>query len=181
MVRYAPLWILVLAAHIPEVAQAQSTAAFSELAGRLKAGDTVYVTVGEGETRGRVAQISPTSLDLMIDGRQTAFDIASVQRVERERRSTGWGALIGLGAGGALSAICWNSVHHCGIRTPATDLVIGLAVAPTAGAAVGAFIKRRQTVFESRRKSSPQVTVAPVVEPARRGVRVSVVYRSSDR
>jgi hypothetical protein len=177
MVRYVPLWIVVLvAAHIPEVAQAQPTATFSELAGRLKAGDTVYVTDGKGETRGRVAQISPTSLDLMIDGRQTAFDIASVQRVERERRSTGWGALIGLGAGGALSAICWNAGDHCGIPNPATGLVIGLAVAPAAGAAVGAFIKRRQTVFDSRREPSPQVTVAPFVEPARRGVRVSIVY-----
>jgi hypothetical protein len=179
---------------IPATGRAQTIApAVSELSGRVKPGDTVYITESSQPVKGKLIEVSASSLALSVDGHRQDFNLAGVTRVERERRATKKGALIGLLAGAvalptALAVITENNcgpvrgtIHACDDEwgRDAIFLVfggIGGGMGAAAGAAIGAGIKHRETVFAASRATPATLSMAPLVERACKGVVLSVRF-----
>ncbi len=145
----------VFSAH-PALAQTPATT-FDELRSRLSAGDRVVVTGAQQQTiKGRLEELSPSSLRLLVDKQSHDVALRDVLRVERRTRdSLVNGILIGAGIGGAFflkyyseNALCRGG---CQFRSGALGIV---GIGAAAGAGVDALITRRETVFE-RRASQP--------------------------
>jgi hypothetical protein len=136
---------------VPGLAAAQSIAgSFEELRRTLKTGQTVIVTDSSGERiRGRVADVSPSSLKILVPGART-FAEGSVSEIRRPPSSKK-GAIIG-GATGAGLAI-WDY----SIDTSEPDNAKITAVLISMGTAIGAGIdaminKRGKVIFRARPK-----------------------------
>ena len=189
MSRHTCLLVFLAAVHIPSISSAQALAqSFGELSGRLKPGDTVYVTQASGETKGKFIEVLPTSLALSIDGRRQDFNTATVGRVEREHTAMKKGALLGLLAGAGVAVLCSINESHCGLGNDAegaagiaaaalagTGLAVGAGVAT--GAVLGARIKHRETVLAPSNNSAPTAfRFVPLIDRTRRGALVSIVF-----
>ena len=189
--RTCSLLCLTVLVCIPAIGLAQTIApSLPELSGRVKPGDTVYVTESSQPVKGKVIAVSASSLVLSVDGRRQDFDAATLRLVERERRATKKGALIGLLVGaGALGAIagvieqthCGGGIHCEDDKGMAFTLLagggFGGGVGAAAGAAIGAARKRRETVFVgSGRLASPTLSLASFIDPARKGVALLVRF-----
>ncbi|HET9132615.1 MAG TPA: hypothetical protein VFO86_16800, partial [Terriglobia bacterium] len=62
---------------------------FADLQSRLRAGERVHLFDKHGqESQGRVAGISPTSLDLWINGTVSSFPEAGVQKVTHKHHAS---------------------------------------------------------------------------------------------
>jgi hypothetical protein len=183
------LLVFLVAMHSPSICRAQALPqSFGELSGRLKSGDTVYVTQASGQSKGKVIEILPTALVLSIDGRRQDFNVATVNRVERERTAMKKGVLLGLLAGAGVAVACGISDSHCGLGNEAeggagiaaaalagTGLAVGAGVAT--GAIWGARIKHRETVFAHSSASAPAaLRFVPLLDRTRRGALVSVAF-----
>jgi hypothetical protein len=181
---------MALLCWIPAVAQAQTAASLSEASGRLKTGDKVYVAAGGPAVKGSLVAISPSSLSLLIDGQRRDFSASDLTRIQREKRSTGRGALIGLLAGGlGVPTIVYTIMEHNCAATRGTihacddelgpDTVflifggIGGGIGAGAGAGVGSLFKHRETVFV---KHAGDVMVRPIVDRSRKGLAVSIGF-----
>ena len=149
---------------MPATGWAQTIVPLTEFSVRVNPGDTVYVTESSQPVKGKVIEVSRGSLALSVDGRRKDFNLSGVTRVERERRATKKGALIGLlaGAGGLATTFGVISENNCGpVRGTihACDDEWGLAtivavfggvgggMGAAVGAAIGATLKHRETVF----------------------------------
>src|SRR5687767_14202605 len=67
---------------------------------------TVHVLDDAGaETTGRLLQLTPDALVLLVDGTERRFDAARVRRIERRGDSLKNGALIGLGIGTGMGLL----------------------------------------------------------------------------
>jgi hypothetical protein len=106
--RIAAVIIVAAAFLLPASARAQApVASFDQLSTRLKPGDRVWVTDAKGhEVEGRIQSLSAEALKLDAGGSRTfaAHDVSLIR--DQQRDSLKNGALIGLGAGGAL-ALTW--------------------------------------------------------------------------
>jgi hypothetical protein len=175
---------------IPSVAQAQTGVSLSEVSGRLKNGDKVYVTAGGTAVKGSLVEISPSSLSLLVDGQRRDFSASDLTRIQREKRSTRRGALIGLAAGGlGVPAMIYAMVEHNCAATRGTihacddelgvDTIalifggIGAGIGAGAGAGVGSLFTHRETVFAKR---TGEVTLHPIVDRSRKGLAVSIGF-----
>ena len=146
--------LLIAALSVAAVARAQAPAtSFAELAGRVKAGQTVSVTTESGEViRGEVAHVSDTMLTLTRPGRDLAA--RDVRRVDRSTTCKRRGALIGFGLGFSIGGLAAATDDCSGIGpcfgSPAGVLslggVVGLLGAGV-GAVVGARVHANQVVF----------------------------------
>lgn len=156
---------LVLAA---SGAEAQTAHSFDELQRILKAGQMVVVTDETGrETKGKVADVSPSSLVLLEleitrDGREAwtakrTFANAVVRKIVL--RDSLWnGSLIGLGVGAVpgvilgagIATYCYNEATEC--SSLGALIAAGIAAA---GAGIGAAIDgaRNRVVFVSRQRT----------------------------
>jgi hypothetical protein len=93
----------VTAAWLPSDAWAQTVAtSFAELQPLVKVGEQVVVTDANGlRTKGRISDLSPSTL-VILTPQQKSFSESGVTAIRRT--DSVWnGALIGLGAGGALA------------------------------------------------------------------------------
>jgi len=85
---------------MPAAAQAQAPAtSFAELASLLKTGETVSTNNAGKTVKGRVQQVSDTTLVLRSGQRDLPLAAPDVQRIARSRHTLRNGALIGLAAG----------------------------------------------------------------------------------
>jgi hypothetical protein len=143
---------------------------------RLKPGDTVWVVDAQGrEVKGKLRELSGTSLTMDNWGRKT-FQAEAVQVVKQKKAHPfWWGALIGGGAGALLSIglIAQDPSEACGCE-PLITGGIGAGV----GVAVAALIPRKElVVYRAPGPSNPvRVSVAPVVAPRARGIAVRFVF-----
>ena len=137
-----------------ESAFAQTPAAtFDEAQARLRPGDRVIVTDTEQHTiKGRVEEISTSSLRMVVDARR--HDLAPREVLRIERRSPDSllnGALIGaaIGAAGFLKYYSENALcqSNCQFTSGALAMV---GIGAAAGAGLDALIARNETVFEQR-------------------------------
>jgi hypothetical protein len=161
----------------PSAAQAQEPArSFDELQRRLKPGDTVWVVDAQGrEVKGKLRELSGTSLTMDAWGRQT-FRADAVQLVKQKKAHPFWkGAIIGGGAGALLSIalIAQDPSEACGCE----PLILG-GIGAGAGVAFAALIPRKEfVVYRAPGSSNPvRVSVAPVVAPRARGIALRFVF-----
>jgi len=132
-----------------------------ELERLLKAGDSVTVTDRKGAvTSGTLAHLSDLTLEIAAEsGALVEVSSSAAMRIERERRRTGRGALVGLAVGAAAGALLVAASPPCSgpcfgpsrsaVLLPAAGVFGGI------GAGVGALVGRawpaRTTIHVSRR------------------------------
>lgn len=176
------LWLLcgVFAAGL-STAEAQGIAAnFQELRLLVRPGDTVVVTDTAGrEIRGRIAELSPQTLGLAMDGaRRDLLEVDVVTIRQRRGDSLGNGALWGLGIGAGLAlvgmaATCSDCFHE-GWALLVTGLYGGMGAG--IGVGVDALITRPSVVYERRPALGARLGLAPILAPGRKGALVSIGF-----
>jgi hypothetical protein len=175
MTRYQRLPLVTLAfavlcAH-PRSSSAQGIATtFGELAGRLRAGTTVYVTDDAGVKRkGDVAALSSSTLELSIDGKRQIFLEDGVRQITERRRSTGKGAKIGLAVGAGLALFAALSSSECEGCRHGPDALVPVTVAGLigmgagVGAAIGAAFTHEQVVYQAPSQTPPRIQPSLIV------------------
>lgn len=160
--------------------EAQEVAgSFEQLRSLVRVGDTVTVTDMMGrEMQGTIAELSSSSLALVVGTTQTEFVEADLESVSR--RDSRWnGVLWGLTLGGVLGAALEKSfVDEYG----RDDVGYGSVVVPFAGIGVGvgfavdAMIKGRRVVYSRPRTSTRDPTISPVWSTRRKGIGVSLRF-----
>ena len=100
----ATLLLLILVPGVP--AGAQTASSFEQLALLVESGDRITVTDRAGrEQTGRVVDLSPSALALLIDGARHDFREAHIHTVRQWRQdSLGNGAWFGFAVGAAVGA-----------------------------------------------------------------------------
>jgi hypothetical protein len=153
---------------------------FGDLQSALTAGDVVSVTDDGGrQTRGTVTSVG-TSLRVAADGVDREFLPQQVREIRRRGDSLRNGLLIGLISGGAAGAVMgWGvgTIFEAEGSDPAGPFIALLAVGLGAGAGIGvgldAAITGSTVVY---RRQARTVSVAPMIGPRSRGVRVGVAF-----
>ena len=145
-------------------ASGQVVQTFEEVQGRLQRGEEVYVSDGAGpEMKGKVSDISPSSLQLLVNGERRDFDAVSVRRIDRVVRDplkNGilWGLATGAGAGFLAMVAARDNVM---LDDAGVAVALALVVAPVAGAAVGAGIDASKTTRDLvYARTSPRSSLA---------------------
>jgi hypothetical protein len=166
------------------VAESQGVAgSFAQLNSQVTVGDKVTVTDVKGrEMQGTIAELSASSLALVVGKTRTEFVVADVDTVSR--RDSHWnGTLWGLAAGGVLGALLDRSlVEEYGRDdiSPGSSLSL-VATAAGVGAGIGfgidAMIKGRRVIYSRPRPSiGGNATVLPIWRPERKHVLVSLRF-----
>jgi len=197
------LALLVLLAPVDARAQLIATS-FDELPTTLQQGNTIELTTANGDTlKGDVLDVSSSGLELRIrtprpNGNAPAVAQRrllenDVRRIVREHHDSLWnGTIIGLAAAAfpGVVTIAWglsaaNDGYTTGAELAGAGIVI-LGIGAGLGAAVDASIHRRTTVYlrPTTRSSvgrdsgspGPTVSVAPLLAPTARGLRVSLQF-----
>ena len=170
-------WLVLIVALAPEHALAQ-TVQFAELSGHIKLGDSIAVTGGDGRrTKGRVTELTPSTLTLISETVTTTFDERTVRKIARI--DSRWnGALMGFAAGAVPGArlaqfSCGEGpVGTCGRAGWAGALVFG-GIGAAIGAGVDGLINK--AVYVQRQRSA-RLTFSPVASTGWRGARVSIRF-----
>ena len=125
------LLLLFVASGAP--AGAQTASSFEQLALLLESGDRVTLTDSSGRERtGRVINLSPSAVALLIDGARYRFREAQVHTIHQWRPdSLRNGALFGFAIGAALGATALNP------RADITGGPLAFALAAVAGMGIG--------------------------------------------
>jgi hypothetical protein len=160
-------------------AGAQPVATSLEEVKALAGVSTVAVTDRAGRTvRGTIADASATELRLRVGPGIRRFDVADVGAVRlRKHDPLANGAVIGALVGGGLTALVFldNECHDdpaC-YRAVAAYAGIGAAV----GVGVDALLRDVRLIYAAPVGAAPlALTMAPVVGPSRRGVRVTLTF-----
>jgi hypothetical protein len=174
--------LLAFAVGIPMAGEAQEAASSLDgLRPLVGVGDEVIVTDRQGqETRGRIAEISTSSLGLFAGGARTDFAEDALSTISRP--DSRWnGTLWGLGVGGVLGALVDRGlVKEYGRE----DISVGQSVASIAevagiGAGIGfvidALIKGRRLIYSRSQVSMRgDMRLRPMWGRRRQGVVVSL-------
>jgi hypothetical protein len=159
---------------LPVVAAAQEpVTSFGQLGEALNVGNRVRVTDSENrEVSGKVTALDAKSITLDTAG-GTLVSAERVRRVERLKRSKGYGCLIGIGAGVIVGLVYAESVGgeeaYGGYLFPG----IGAGV----GTLVGAFTTRSHEVYRAPGGSgNARLSLAPVITPRMKGVAVAFSF-----
>jgi hypothetical protein len=154
-------------AFAPSPASAQSTS-FDDLAVRLEVGEKLRVEDRSGaRTSGRLAGLTADTITLETGEGERRFRRDDVATVAKRGVHSKRGALIGAAVGAALGIPSISGENG----DPDAPVLTGLLGAG-AGAIVGAFVPRLQTVYRSNGR---ETSLAPVV--TRGGAGISVSWR----
>jgi hypothetical protein len=173
---------LILIGLLPGRASAQPPATlFDRLPSRVRVGDIVWVQGDDGvEVKGKLWDLSPTSLEVMTGGQAKEFKAESVRAVwTREHDSFVNGALIGFGIGAgfaivAMAATCEGDCYPGG--------VVAVLVYGGMGAGIGVGIDaltpagRMKVYAQGAGPSSARVSVRPMISPRQQGLVVRVAF-----
>jgi hypothetical protein len=166
------------------VTEAQERAgSFEQLRSRVTAGDEVTVTDVMGrETRGRILELSSSSLVLVADKTRTVFVQADVETVSLTDSRLN-GILWGLGVGGVLGVLLDKSLTD---EYGRDDISVGssvsfIATAAGIGAGIGfvvdAILKGQRTIYSRPPTSiTKHTTVLPMWVPRRQALVVVVRF-----
>lgn len=171
--------VLVLAATAATASLAEAQpVAFDRLALQLNQGDSVIVTHCDGgRLRGRIVDLSASTLALQIDGLRRDLDGSDISVIRhRERDSLENGAAIGFGSGVAISVslfALFGGLDQAGIVFFYSSL-FGAAGAGI-GAGLDAMHQEPRVVYRAA-PSNRRIAVSPVVSPERQGVSVSLGF-----
>jgi hypothetical protein len=145
---------------------------------RLQLKRTVTVVTTGGEVvNGKLAELSPASLALLVDGRLRTIPVDDVKQVrQRQADSLVNGALIGA-ASGAVYALTWyvRDPNECGGVPCGQEILASAGLGALIGLGVDALFKKTVTVENpgAGQKRSVSLTTAP--QP--RGASMSVAVR----
>jgi hypothetical protein len=132
-------------------------------------------------TKGKVEQLSGTSLGLKASGRRMDFAEADIVEIQQQRGdSLANGALIGALTVGApvavLGAITYEPHAICCSGGDVALIAAGFAgVGAGAGALVDWLHKPKQTVYRARNQTA-RFQVAPVIASSRKGVQFAIRF-----
>jgi hypothetical protein len=137
---------------------------------RLHSGNTVYVTETTGtETKGKIVEVSATSLVLDVNGIQRRLDQGSVQDVQRRGDSVWNGLLIGAAVGASAMLLadptyerCANDPQRLCANSHMGERVLAVGVMGAAGAGIDALIGHRRYVYVAPDRS-PHAAETPAV------------------
>lgn len=167
---------------LPTVSRAQAGRCFTELPSCVTVGDTLYVTESSEPVTGTFIDASTSSLALSVGGLRRDFSLVGVTRVERERRQTKKGALLGLliGAGAGIvggavgGAYPITASFHRDIAVVFGGISGGIGAAT--GAAIGARVRRHETLCAAARTTQDRVTVARLIAQSHKGALLSLRF-----
>ena len=170
--------LVVLAATATVEAQGIANS-FTELRLLVRPGDTVSVTDTTGrEVTGKIAELSPSSLALVVSGRRRDLREVDVTTI-RQRRGDSLqnGALIGMCIGGglvlaAVAAADDADLGGWGVAMTVTYAGIGAGV----GAGVDALIVTRQVIYEQPPAQGARLRISPILTAERKGALVSIRF-----
>ena len=153
---------------LPAAASAQGAAGVP-----ARLGEEVVVTqsASGAELRGRIIELSRTTLAILVDGRRVDVPIDNVLRIDVRTDSVKNGALIGGGItfGSAVLGCAMGSARD-GSQC-ATGIVFNTLFGTLAGAGIDAMHKGRTTIY----RKAPAVALA--VAPARKGGRLQFTLK----
>src|SRR5262249_2684424 len=139
------------------VAASASTAWGAQKPATARAGEQVIVTQsGSGEElHGRLLELSPTSMAMLVNGERVDVPIENVLRIDVRGDSLKNGAIIGAAILGGMSALAWAEIRNAG--GCASMLTINTGIGALAGAGVDAMIKGRTPIYVKAGKSEKAV------------------------
>jgi hypothetical protein len=153
------------AAHAQEIA-----GSFDQLRVLVKAGDTITITDNAGAaTRGRLTDLSPASLSVMVDGRPRTMAAGDISTISQRRSDSlangaGWGLGIGAVLGLAVGIALERSYDEDADGALAvTGAITYGAIGAGMGAGIDALIKSPMVIFARPRTSASRLSVAPLV------------------
>ena len=165
------LAVFLLAAS-PAPAQTVSNS-FEELRQVLRKGQTVVVTDATGQrTKGKVADVSPSSLVVLVPDARTF-----TERTVSEIRITDpvWnGALIGAAIGTGFAM--WDYLIDPSEPGNAAIFTVAIGLGSAIGAGIDALVNRGGTLVYAAPRPPRRVTISPVLGKDRQGALVSVRF-----
>ena len=160
-----------------QTVEPRTAASFERLGLLLDQGERIRVTDGAGrELRGRLIDLSPSTLSLRVAGVRHDLQEADVAVIRRQQRDgLGNGALVGFLSGAAVAVSLLNAEGS--IRRGAALPVMSLFGAAGAGVGVGvdALIERSQVVYRAE-GASRRPTISPLLSRDRRGLSLSLAF-----
>jgi hypothetical protein len=140
---------------------------FEEIGRELRRGKTVAVTNDAGRTvKGRITDLSPASLTLLVNGMEEQFTEASVRQITERRRNTLSYGVSGL-VTGALAGVFVGSLLQ--LESGSRGQVLGLSLLLFGGAgagigsAIGAATTHERVVY--RAQGTTTIAIAPLTSP----------------
>ncbi len=171
--------LVVLAATATVEAQGIANS-FTELRLLVRPGDTVSVTgTTGGEVTGKIAELSPSSLALMVNGQRRDLHESDVTTI-RQRRGDSlqngalWGLCIGAGLPAALFAL--SGAHDVNGGMVAMGMLIDGGVGAGIGAGVDALIVTRQVIYQRGSSQGASLRISSILTAERKGALVSIRF-----
>jgi hypothetical protein len=177
LVAFGVMLLLGFAATEPALAQPPATS-IDQLPARVRVGDDVWVTGEDGrEVKGKLWNLTPSSVEVMSRGRTTTFDAGSLRTMAaRKPDSLRNGAIIGLGIGLGLASL---AAFECKQYAPC--FVVGGAFYAGLGAAAGVGIDAltptgRMEVYRRTASQSARITLVPAVAARSQGIVLRIAF-----
>lgn len=167
--------ILIFSLAVPFAAgqDSPSEPELQSLRKKIANGDSLVLTLEDGmKLEATLLELTlPAFLKIRAGGSERVVSLSQITRIQRKKNGVLLGALIGLGAGVALSTqVGCDAGVECDINPAAIRLaLVGMGVG--AGIAIDAFIVKPRTVYEGR--PQPRVTFGPLLD----GKRVGAIVR----
>jgi hypothetical protein len=173
---WSPLAVFVILA--PTTAPAQTVASsFEQLRQVLKNGQAVVVTDANGQrTKGKVADVSPSSLVILIPEARTFAEgaVAEITGPDTLRNGALAGVGVGVGAGLAMVAAMCADGPDCGPSVQVVGIAAGIGAA--IGAGIDALLNNGGRVLYRSRQQTFRLTISPLAGGHGQGVLASVRF-----
>jgi len=175
-------WAGLLLTFLATPAQAQELAvSFGQLRVLVKPGDTVTVRDRAGqEVRGAVAELSSSSLALVVAGSRRSFlesdiDVIRQRRPDSLANGAKWGFSVGAGLG-FLAGLALAAEYNDGgaALIPLLALAYG-GMGAGAGVGIDAMMSSNRVVYATGGSPS-KVTFQPILTPHRRGILAAIAF-----
>lgn len=172
--------VLALAAH----AEAQTATSFDELPGMLNRGELFTVVDNGGDRHvGRIIDVSPSALSLLVLGVRHDLPAADVSSIHQRRPDPlRNGVLKGLSVAAipaflVSGAMYGHAYNEGGSFQPATGmLILSLGLGAALGAGLDALVADSVVIYDRSRATRQRLTVSPLVSAHRQGVAVSLGF-----
>jgi len=178
--------VLLMLTAAPRVVSGQEIAgSFDQLRVLVKAGDKVRVADATGhETSGKIADLSPTALALIVDGQRheiLAHDISTIRQRRSDTLATG--AKVGFGIGAGLGLLIASQVaseyDEVGAGGVAAISLLYGALGTGVGVGIDALISREQVIYAAPARTvaaTAAVRIRPLLTRTRQGIVLSVGF-----
>lgn len=149
----ARLVLVLLFLSLPVISRAQQQPAAAPV------GEEIFVThSGAGEpVRGRVIELSSTSLAMLVDGRRVEVPLENVTRIDVRGDSVKNGAIIGAAVMVGLTGLSCATVDDAGYCV--TALILNTGIGALVGAGIDALHKGRTPIYIKAGKSNASLQV----------------------